>query len=498
MQVSIFNNRASLPAVAVLLGAGVVLGIVYLVAPWYALGVLLPVACVFAVCFFKPEYAFYTVLVVIVEEMVQYFILYRPYYEIRLYPYQLPVLAGILGVMASGVARRRPLRESPVTGVLWIIVAFEAVSIVWAPHFGIAVWLSVMALLNIALFYLVLNTVVDEQTLRKAARIWICAGVVVSTAIILSQWIDVEKTIFITKASGFKMAFQEQVDRPAGLGGGDHVAGYVSMAIFMALGSMAHEKRRKVKGVYFVLIMYMLYGIILTACRGVMIGLMCAYLFFIFINPAFRTRFIRYSFLFVALLVFTVLVVKPGLIDRMLIGFGYTGKLLFSDKTYTGTEADTSQGQGLSGMEMRKIWWENGLHEMVKHPHKLLVGLGNGGFIYYSSGTNTVTSPEANSVWFAFFYDMGVMGVLLLIILLYLIVKNLYFCLRSSKRDYLYYMLLATVAALISESAVHGLVDYDLTSYGSKYFWFPLGLAMAVANIVKERQKAADAGAAGA
>lgn len=496
MQISIYKSGWQLPAV--FLPAGVVLGMIYLAAPWYVFAVSLASACIFAVGLFKPEYAFYLVLLALVEEMVQYFISYPPYYEIRIYPYQLPVLAGILGVIMSSVARRKPLRESPVTSVLWIVVVFEAVSMVWAPHFGIAVWLSVMTFMNIALFYLVLNTVVDEATLRRTTYIWIFAGVAVATAIILSQWIDVEKTIYLTKGSGLKMAFQEQVDRPAGLGGVDHVAGYVSMAVFMALGSMAYEKRWKVKAVYFILIMYMLFGIILTSSRGVIIGLTSAYLFFIFINPGFRNRFIRYSFIFFVLFIFTVLLVKPGLIDRMLVGFGYTGKLLFSEKTFTGNEADTSQGQGLSGMEIRKIWWENGLHEMVKHPYKFLVGLGNGGFIYYSSGTNTVTSPEVNSISFAFFYDMGVFGVLLLIILMYLIVKNIYFHLWNAKRDYYYYMLLGSVAALITESGVHGLVDYDITSYGSKYFWFPLGFTMAVVNIVKEREKTSDNSSAGA
>ncbi|MBI5903453.1 MAG: hypothetical protein HZB84_08245 [Deltaproteobacteria bacterium] len=490
MRVSISKNGVHLPAI--FLTAGVVLGMVYLAAPWYVFAVSLATAGIFAVGLFKPVYAFYLVLLVLVEEMVQYFISYPPYYEIRIYPYYLPLLAGILGVVVLSVAKKKPLRESPVTSVLWIIVVFDTVSMIWAPHLKIAAWLSVITFLNIALFYLVLNTVVDEATLRRTSYIWIFAGVAVATAIILSQWIDVEKTIYLTKGSGLKMAFQEQVDRPAGLGGVDHVAGYVSMAVFMALGSMAHEKRWKVKAIYFILIMYMLFGIILTTSRGVIIGLTSAYLFFIFINPGFRNRFIKYSFIFFVLFVFTVLVVKPGLIDRMLVGFGYKGKLLFSDKTFTGTEADTSQGQGLSGMEMREIWWKNGLHEMVKHPYKLLVGLGNGGFVYYSSGGNTVTSPEVNSVSFAFFYDMGVFGVLLLIILLYLIVKNTYFHLRNAKRDYCYYMLLASVAALITESGVHGLVDYDLTSYGSKYFWFPLGFAMAVVNIVKDREKAAD------
>lgn len=253
----------------------------------------------------------------------------------------------------------------------------------------------------------------------------------------------------------------------------------------MTLGTMMYEKKWKAKIGYLLIMTFLLIGVIVTASRGVFVGLIGAFLFFISIHGRFKNKFIKYSVIMIICTVLLVLITKPAFIDRILIGFGYTGYLAISDTTYTGAEANTAEGQGISGMEMRMIWWKNALHEMVIHPLKMLFGLGLGGFYYYSSGTNTVTSPEVNSLSFSFFYDLGILGIILFILLFIVVAQNLYYYLKNAKQSYCYYMLLAATSAMIAETVIHGLVDFDLASYGSKFFWFPLGFTMAVLNIVK-------------
>lgn len=468
---------------------GIVLGLFYLALPGSIFFPTLIICFIFLLGLLKPEYTFYMLIFVLVEEMVHIFINIPPLYIVTIYPYQIPLLATMLGIIVGKVARKEPTVQTPVTAILWIIAVCEIISILWAPIFSIGAWLSVIVITNIFLYYTTTNIVVNEKILRRATNVLIFAGIVSSTAIILSQWIDVEQTIYWTRNTGLKFAFQEQVDRPSGLGGVDHVAGFVSIALFMALGSMVYESRWKVKAIYFFLIIYMFYGIILTASRGVLIGVCGAYVFYIFVHSHFKGKLIRYTFSFFLLILFIILLVKPGFIDRIMIGFGYTGKLYFSQKeVYHGFEAVTELGEGLSGMEMRKIWWENGLNEMIEHPIKMLFGLGIGGFLYYSKGTNTVTSPEVSSVSFAFFYDLGIFGIIFLIILAYLIVSNLYYYIKNASKGYSYNMFLASTTAFISETVIHGLVDYDLNSYGSKYFWFPIAFNMAVLNIIKNKE----------
>jgi hypothetical protein len=302
--------------------------------------------------------------------------------------------------------------------------------------------------------------------------------------VILSQWIDVSTDIFFTDKVGLHLAFQTLWNRPSGLAGTDHAAGFTNMAIALTWGVLASEKNVKRKAFYIILMLYMIYAVILTKSRGALIGLFGAYVFFVYMHSYFREKIIRYSFLFLLLIIFIILLAQPGFIDRILIGFGYTGKLYFSEQDYYhGTEAMTEAGQGLSGLEVRIYWWKNALGEMWRNPFKLLLGLGVGSFPYYSKG-----SPEVNSISFAFFYDMGVFGVIIFTIFLYILITNLYHYLKKAEKGYLYNILLASLTAFIADPGIHGLVDYDLTFFGSKFFWFPLGFIMAVLKIVKEEE----------
>jgi cell division protein FtsW (lipid II flippase) len=86
---------------------------------------------------------------------------------------------------------------------------------------------------------------------------------------------------------------------------------------------------------------------------------------------------------------------------------------------------------------------------------------------------------------------MGVFGGVLFILLFFIIALSITRLLRTAEKNYVYYMLLGATSALIAETGIHGLIDFDLTSYGSKYFWFPLGFTMAVLNLAKRSAKKA-------
>lgn len=466
-------------------GLGVILGLSYLTLPGYIYAVILICGGIILVGVMKPEYAYLLLILTLIEEMVHLFVK-TPVTDMRFYPYVFPLMVTVTGWMIGRVTGRFPERKAtPIDMILLAIVAGEILSVIWSPALLFGILTSLFLLFNLLLFYISTAIITDRDILRRAVKAWIIAGVITATGAILSQWIDVSSNIYLTKTVGFKLAFQELFGRPSGLAGVDHVAGFMSMAIAMSLGVLTYEKSTKRKFLYSIPILYILYAMILTKTRATLIGLMGAYIFFIFIHPHFKRKLIRYSFLFMFVVLFIVLVGQPGLIDRMLIGFGYTGPLYFSAQdSYSGAEADVAAGVGLSGFDVRVYWWKNSLREMIAEPLKLLFGLGIGGFIYYSKG-----SPEVNSVSFAFFYDMGIFGVILFIIFMAILVTNLYHYLKNADRtSYTYYILLASTTALIADPGIHGLMDYDLTSYGSKFFWFPLGFTMAVLNILKKEE----------
>lgn len=460
---------------------GFFVGLVYLVVPNYIFIAGLLVTLIFAVGILKPEIAFYLFLLVFIEEQVHFFMFADAYYEIRIYPHVIPAMAAFLGLgarMAFSASAAR--KTSPVDSVLWIVALAEAVSVLWAPSKLVGFWLVGFLLINIIIYVTTINLITSERALKIAMRVLIVAGFVSSVGIIASTYFDECTTVKLTALSGFKFAFQEQVSRPAGFAGSAHIAAFVTLTFFLLLGEILATPSKKVKIAGLMLGLFFLYAIILTTSRGAIISVIGAYLFLILKHSPFKKNILKFLFLFVMIIVFTILLAQPGFIDRILIGFGYTGKLIFSDATFTGSEADTSSGTGLTGMELRKIWWKRGLSEMWAHPFKILIGLGAGGFYIYSQG-----SPEVNSISFSFFYDLGVIGVLLFLIFIYILVKNLAYHLKKEENDYRYYAFFASVCSLIAVSGINGLVDYDILSYGAKFFWLQLGFTMAAMNVLK-------------
>lgn len=468
---------------AMLWASGIALGLSYLLMPWYIFLAVFLVLGLFITGFIKPEYSFYLVIFVFIVEKVHLFIDIEHLYSAKIYPFALPLLATAAGVMAAKASHRIQFNKTPIGKILVVIALAEAVSVIWAPSFYIGLALSVLLIIDLLLFYMPVNLITNEETLRRVVGVWIVAAVIASAGVVISQWEDYTKTYYITRNIGVQVAFGEHKDRLAGIAGGDHVAGFISMAMFLTLGAIASEKRRMVNLGYAILVLFMLYAIILTTSRGVFIGVGAAYIFYIIMHNYFKGKIIRYTFLFIICTLFIVLLGKPGYIDRMLIGFGYSGELYFTEgkSSFSSSEESGSVSGSLSGMAYRELMWKRGLNAMTKEPLKYLFGLGNGGFLYYS-----LESPEVNSISFAFFYDLGVFGILLLVFLLYVVTAYLYRCFRHGKKGYSYYMFLASVSAMIAETGIHGLVDYDLTSFGSKFFWFPLGFVMAVSNILRK------------
>lgn len=462
--------------------SGIVLGVAYLLMPWYVFLVSLLAVALFATGFIKPEYTFLLVVFIFIVEQTHYFINIASIYGAKLYPFAIPLLATAIGVMVKRASQAIPAAKTHVGKIMVAIALCEAISVIWTPLFYLGLALSVLLIVNLLLFFLPVNIIATEEMLRKVVKVWLFSAVIASGGVIVSQWVNYSQLYFITQNTGFQVAFGEHLTRPAGFAGSDHVGGFISMALFLALGSLVYEKKRMIKAFYALIMVFLFVGIVLTGSRGVIIGLVGAYMFFILMHSVFKYRFIRLMFSFTIIVIVLVLVTKPGIIDRMLIGFGYTGELYFTEsKSSISSSADTSTSGSLSGMAYRELMWKRGLNAMMEEPLKFLFGLGNGGFLYYAH-----ESPEVNSITFAFFYDLGVFGLILLFFFLFVVTAYLYRCFRYGEKDYSYYMLLASVSAMIAETGIHGLVDYDLTSFGSKFFWFPMGFVMAVSNMVKK------------
>ncbi|KJU83114.1 conserved hypothetical protein, membrane, partial [Candidatus Magnetobacterium bavaricum] len=115
-----------------------------------------------------------------------------------------------------------------------------------------------------------------------------------------------------------------------------------------------------------------------------------------------------------------VITATPGFIDRMLVGFGYRGEPIFTKKStqHSGNTANlSSKKEGVTGMKIRKQMWLDGLHYMQGHPYTFVTGMGIGGLVHVSPNT----PREIHSLLLAFFFDMGMVGIIMLIYICYVL-----------------------------------------------------------------------------
>jgi hypothetical protein len=207
--------------------------------------------------------------------------------------------------------------------------------------------------------------------------------------------------------------------------------------------------------------------------------------------------------MFVVLVVVGMLVTTPGYIDRMLVGFGYTGELLFSKK-----KSSSSSDSDATGLTTRFKIWREGFEHLAESGGTILGGLGTGGFTY------RVKVFEVHNVYLAFYYDMGLAGLFLLLFLGFVFMRRtvpVYLACHArlarpptspdpagpAGADFVLVMFFAVLTAFAAEVAIHGVVDYDVTSFVSRYAFFYLALYDVVLGLAEARTAVPlDAGAA--
>lgn len=409
--------------------------------------------------------------------------------EVRFYVFYVPLLAGLVSWAVCRAANRIPPRErTPIDGVLLFIVGYEWLSLFWGWDFLYTFAVALNLLANWLLYLFITALIRDRKSLVRAAKFWVWSGVIGAAGIYASQWIDIDKQVSIARDFFLNIEFGIMANRPSGFAGHNHIAGYVGMAMAVSAGLALDTEKRRGQWLYALLAVFMLSGVILTESRGALIGVVGGAIFLAAVHPVLRRRFLTVSATFLLVVVLTIFAVTPGLIDRLMMGFGYTGKLYFSpeDAYFTRTE---DVGTGAVSTLDRVGWWMDGLNEMRRHPWKLVVGLGIGNFTHYASG-----SPDSNSVLGWFFLDMGLVGIVVLAVLGWIFLRHVGSCLIAKTGARSYSLFLGAVTALVLEPGIHGLIELDWTMIGSRLIWLPLAFAMAATHVVGREQPEPSAG----
>ncbi len=413
-------------------------------------------------------------------------------YSIRLLPFMFFVVTGLLAHF-----RRRAMQWEPpappdraVLPPLLAILAWQTLAAFWAPH---GVW----ALNNTLLLYAnVLTYVLIFSTVTTRRRLYALYGLLIVSALLSSGWIVASKWYELFWEQGLGEGWRltlsifavlgatGEVERLGGLQGSNQGAGYLVFAGFLAMAFMVAARNRLARLALAAVGLYFLVLVILMASRGALWGGVFAVLFTIWVHPALRRRLVRNGVITAVVVIAAILIASPGFIDRILVGFGYTGELYFTQKKAKKASSDSDE----TGMRARMNWWGDGLDAMAEDWPTIFLGLGPGGF------THLTTAPEVHSLHLSFYYDMGLAGVFLYIWLVYALCKGFAHALarppdpsRNDRREGLF--LYAVLTGLVAQLAVHGLINYDLTSLPSRFMFLYLGVAMATLRVFRHESE---------
>lgn len=492
---SYFSGFGKSPAIfiyAALIFFSIVGAVCSFIIPWWAFLSLTALAIVLFLGLIKPEITFVITILVMIEELCQMFFIFPiahgHTYTVRFFFYTIPLIATFLGLCVKTAKSDLSIQRTPLDSLLLFIICYQFISISWVPGHTMSALIFVNLLMNLLFYLVTTNILTDIPILKKTITFIIIAGLINASGTIASIFIDAVYEVWLTDAVGFIFEFTAFNNRPGGFGGANHSASFTNLALFCALGRLVSSQGKRQKIFLTTAILVMASGVILTQSRGAYIGLAGALAAYILINIKVFKKPLFATCSAMAILFCLTMVVQPSFLERIMIGFGYQGSLYLSpkDKFSANVESGGSGGHkvSISGMSARKEWWMSTLNEMLRKPAKLLFGLGCGGYLYYAGGC-----PEINSIYFAFVYDMGILGLILLMVIATLLISNLYTCLTLPENSFAQQTLFSFTGAMVSIIVIHGLIEYDLTAFGSKLIWFPVALSMAVVNLIKGQQQ---------
>ena len=418
--------------------------------------------------------------------------------QIHLYFYYIPLLCSCAGILTQAAVHKRKLYvRSYFMQVLLLVFVAEVVALVWVPHFLWGAANILRLILNIVLYYCIMLLVDTERKVDILLKTIMASALMTSIGVVASLYYDYDIHKYLTSKLALELFFY--TTRAGGIESWNQSAGLLNVASILAAAYAVLARSRVRRFFWAGAALYFFCMMLLPASRGALLGFLGAITIFLLIHPLTRPFFLKKTAIFIAILVLGILITSPEYIDRLLVGFGYTGELLFSKK-----KSSTSSDSDATGLSTRFKIWGKGFRTMGDRPGTLLVGLGPGGFTYHAKVF------EVHNVYLAFFFDVGLFGVFILAFFVFIFLSRgmpvfqFYEArlirpppgVKSATKDFPTVMFFGTLTALLAEVGIHGLVDYDLTSLVSRYVYLYLAVYDVVLRLAEAQREAAGRGSA--
>lgn len=394
-----------------------------------------------------------------------------------------PLCLGFLARAALDGARRPPMRRENVSVLapfVAVVATLHLLALGWAPHTDFALGQLATLAFDVLFFCMLVAAVSDARRLRALCLTLAASAVLVCATMVCGALYDWAGTVHLGTGAelNFELFSEARWGRIGGLCSANQSGGFLVFATFIAMG-LAVSSRRLARVAWGLLALVFLSFVVVSGSRGAILGFLGAAGAFLVLHAPSRKRLLSRSTLLVLALAVAILAGKPSFIDRMLVGFGYSGPLIFS------TKKKTESTSNVSGSGARFRMWKQALSVMADRPELLLLGLGPGGFIWHTR------EPEVHSLWLAFFFDLGLAGGLTGILGLAVLAATTARVLRRGPPGSVRVLFTAVAVAALAELGLHSAIDHDLTSPVSRFAWLYVAVLAAALRLARREAAAA-------
>lgn len=344
--------------------------------------------------------------------------------------------------------------STPLDFFLFFFLFWALISILWAPNLPHSLFQTFLLLINILLFYLIAASLQDESLHRNMVKVLIFWGVVVAALSIISlHYLEetYQGSYELNEIISFSYALKHHATRAMAIANPNSTALFLNLVIAFSFCLFFSLRNNFKRYLLFLALIFLAYGVLETKSKAGVISLILMVFFFHLAIHTVRKNFIR-NFLLSFSILASLFIVQNIAIER-------TARILESQEM---------------SLEARFNLWEKGFAEFMQRAPGW--GLSIGGLIYYKDPL-----PHAHSIYFSTFFDLGLVGFILLLGLMLVLVIKIPRLLRFQE-TYAQMMLMASTGCFLV-IALHGLVDF---SYMDPVIWLFLGITIATFKLVEK------------
>ena len=345
-------------------------------------------------------------------------------------------------------------------------------SILWAPNRISGLLHLIQFLINIGLFYFAITIISTKEIAYKVLIVWILIGVIFAGSAIIDRVYvtslpdSIERTLILTfnypifEHLKLGLSFRLFPVRASGLSTFDQTSAFINMTMpltFLLL--IKKDTWIKLIGAVSLFIMIFARGLIPNKA-GIGAFIIMGLFLIIKFRPT-RKQFFKSVVIFILIIALTY----------------FLSQLSFERVADMSRLSKTASLEGHNSLTIRLVWWKTALNILLDRYYGL--GLGAGGFKYYIAA-----APHAHGVIQSFFFDLGIIGLIGILLILIVIGREFYMLLNYQNTD-LQIMTFFYCCGVIA-FVIQGLVDFE---YHMGWMWLYLGTAVATLNLARQEIK---------